>query len=104
MLGYITGSIGFLYGVISSYTSNKSMEDKNTKNNEKIQSCDNIQTQNNGIYYNGIDCNHPNFMGIIPIDSTKIITESMLNNPDDPDYIGYFFKEHLPFYRNKFNL
>ena len=101
MLGYITGSILTIYGVIVSYTSKKSIEDKN---NEKLQSCDNIHTQNNCIYYNGIDCNHPNFMGIIPVDSTKITTESMLNNPNDPNYIGYFFEEHRKYYINKFNL
>ncbi len=96
MLGYITGSILTIYGVIVSYTSKKSIEDKK---NEKLQSCDNLHAQNNGI-----DCNHPNFMGIIPIDSTKITTESMLNNPDDPNYIGYFFEEHRKYYINKFNL
>ena len=44
MLGYITGSILTIYGVIVSYTSKKSIEDKN---NEKLQSCDNIHAQNN---------------------------------------------------------
>ncbi len=97
MLGYITGSIGFLYGVISSYTSNKSIEDKNTKNNEKIQSCNNIQTKNNDTE------NNSNYMGIIPF-RAEDITESMLKNPNDPNYIGKFFEENIYFYRGKFNL
>ncbi len=66
------------------------MEDNINKKNEKIERLDNNQ-DNNEIKNNGIDHNNPYYIGIIPY-RAEDITFSMLNNPDDPKYIGHLFK------------
>lgn len=82
MLGYIRGSLYFIYGLVVSFSSNKSIEENSNNKNEQTQSCNNIQINN-------IDKN-PNFLGVIPYKAEEI-THSMLRNPDDPHYIGHFF-------------
>ena len=108
MFSYITGSICFIYGVIVSYSSKKSMAEISNKKNKKIKRLDNIrdniEIKHNGIDYNFIDYNNPNYIGIIPY-RAEDITESMLNNPSDPDYIGHLFEEYRKKYDgSQFNL
>jgi len=91
MFSYITGSICFIYGVIVSYSSKKSISEISNKKNKKIKRLDNIQ--DNGIDYNFIDYNNPNYIGIIPY-RAEDITDSMLNDPFDPNYIGHLFEEY----------
>lgn len=77
MLGYIRGSLYFIYGLIVSYSSNKSIEENSNNKNEQTQSCNNIEKNSN-------------FLGVIPY-KAEDITHSMLNDPKNPHYIGHFF-------------